>query len=409
MKNGFRFFELLIALRYFNGRNSLLFIKVINYISIIGVMIGVTTLIVVIGVMNGFDDYLQSKIIGVTSHISVADNSGKYIEDYEALITELTKIDGIEAASPAFSDNVLLRTEYGTLAAGIKGVLPECDKNITKIFSSLIDGQENYISSARGIFIGVYLARRLGLKKSDYITVIPAQITYSAFGIMPGVKNLEILGIFKTGMFEYDNSFVYAPLAVAQSLFKRPNAATNIEIKLKDMNRAGDIAAQINTKFQYRYYATSWMAMNRSLFAALKLEKTVMFIILTLIIAVAALNIASSIIVLIVEKTKEIGILRAMGLSQRGIARIFLFKGLIIGIIGAGAGLIFGLLLSYIVSRYKITIPGDVYYIERLPIKTEMFDVSIICITAIVICIAASVYPALRASKLASVEAIRNE
>ncbi|HPP87262.1 MAG TPA: FtsX-like permease family protein, partial [bacterium] len=243
----------------------------------------------------------------------------------------------------------------------------------------------------------------------DEITVIPAQITYSAFGIMPSIKKFKILGIFKTGMFEYDNSFAYSHLSVIQSLFKKNNAITGYEVKIQDIHNAENIAKKITETLNYELIAYSWIYMNQNLFAALKLEKLAMFIILTLIIAVAALNIASSIIVLIVIKTKEIGILRSLGVSQNSILRIFLIKGLLIGIIGAVSGLIIGVIASFIIQKYNITIPGDVYYIEKLPIQIQILDLVIICGTAVSICLLTSIYPAYRASKLNPIEAIRNE
>ncbi len=403
-------FEISIANRYFFGKNSSrIFLKIINAISILGVAVGVTTLIVVLGVMNGFDDYLQSKIVGVTSHILLSKNYGKHFNYSEALSGKLKQRSEIEAFSPVFIDNAMIRSDYSSFAVAVKGIVPETDKYVTQIYSSLQTGKKLYRSDSRGVFLGYYLAQKLGVKTDDEITLIPAQITFSAFGVIPGAARLKVLGIFKTGMFEYDSSFAYLPLTAAQNIFRKLNTITNIEIKLKNPDSADKTSVILNEFLNFEYYSNSWITMNRNLFAALKLEKTVMFIILTLIIAVAALNIASSIIVLIVEKTREIGILRAIGVSKKSISIIFLLKGLLIGIIGAGSGLIMGLLLSYIISRYNITIPGDVYYIEKLPIKTEFGDIAIICITAVFICLASSVYPALRAAKLEPVEAIRNE
>ncbi len=293
-------FEFYIASRYFKGRENIVFLKIINYISIIGVAIGVATLIVVMGVMNGFDDYLQTKIVGITSHITVSNYSNKYFSAKNIILDKIKKIKGVAAAGPVFTDNVILKTDYGTFAVLIKGVDAESDKKITNIYDSIIDGKENYTNESEGILIGNYLSKRLGVKKGDMLTAIPAQVTYSAFGIVPGVKSLKILGIFKTGMFEYDNSCAYCSLKTVQSLFKKPNLVTGIEIKLNDLNKAGIISNEINETFNYEYYASSWSSQNSNLFAALKLEKSVMFIILALLIGVAALNIGGSIIVLIV-------------------------------------------------------------------------------------------------------------
>ena len=403
-------FELSIARRYFLGSNkNRFFLKIINAISIIGVAVGVTTLIVVLGVMNGFDDYLQSKIIGVTSHILLSKNSGRYFVYDVKLINKLRSQKYINEFSPVFLDNAMIRSEHAAFAVALKGVVPEKDAEITNIKKSMVTGKGNYKTGTRGIFIGYYLAQKLGVRTGDEVTVIPAQITFSPFGIIPGAMRLTVSGIFKSGMFDYDSAFVYTPLPIAQNIFKKTDLVTNIEIKLFDIDSADKNAAILDKFLNYEYNPSSWMAMNRNLFAALKLEKYVMFIILSLIIAVASLNIASSIIVLIVEKTKEIGILRAIGAPRKSISRIFLMKGFLIGLIGAGSGLILGLILSYIISNYGITIPGDVYYIERLPIKIDALDVFLICATALIICIISSIYPALRASKLEPVEAIRNE
>jgi lipoprotein-releasing system permease protein len=307
------------------------------------------------------------------------------------------------------ADNVLLKSDYGSIAIYLKGIMPEYDKKVTEIHNSIIAGDKNFSKHSNGIYLGIHLAKSLNVKTGDIIRVIPAQITFSALGIVPGIKKLQVSGIYKTGLYEYDSSMGYCSLNTAEKIFRKNDKITHYEISVFDIDNADATANIISQKYNLKYYAYSWMAMNKNLFTALKLEKTVMFIILTLIIGVAALNIASSIIVLVVEKTKEIGILRALGLSKNSIMRIFMFKGFFIGIMGSVSGTVLGLLINFCISKYKIKIPGDVYFIENLPVKISGVDIIIISVTAVIICILASLYPAYKSSKLDPVEAIRNE
>jgi lipoprotein-releasing system permease protein len=408
-------FELFIGSRYLRARQKQAFISLITILSISGVMLGVMALIVVIAVMAGFESDLKARILGVESHIVVMRHGGSFAGKAE-LIKSIESIKGVSAASPFVYSQVMLKSQSGVSGAVLKGVDPKSVGRIVKnLNADLLQRNETgkldmvYPAIIPGIILGKELARNLGVSVGDMVYLISPTGIISPIGHLPSMKQFEIKGLFESGIHDYDGSFSYVNISDAQKILRMGDAVTGIEVRVDDIDFAGKIAKKIIDELGFPYWTRDWTQMNKNLFSALKLEKTVMFIILTLIVLVAAFNIASTLIMMVMEKTRDIAILKAMGATDRSIRRIFVFKGMIIGSIGTSLGVCAGYVLCKLLEKYKfIDLPGDVYYITTLPVRLIAFDVLLIASAALAICFLATLYPAHQASKLNPVEAIRH-
>jgi lipoprotein-releasing system permease protein len=407
-------FEFFIGNRYLRAKQKQTFISLITLLSIAGVMLGVMALIVVIAVMAGFESDLKSRILGVESHIVIMRYGGP-IPDYRSVIEHVEQIDGVEAATPFVFSQIMLRSSSGVSGAVLRGVDPQSANRVIKNLDTQAfqkpegsgpDGKS--AAAVPEIILGKELARNLGLIKNDIVYLISPRGLISPIGHLPSMKRFKVTGFFESGMYEYDGSLAYIRLSDAQKILRLSDAVTGIEVRIRDIYRAKSIARKIVGDLGFPFRARDWMQMNKNLFSALKLEKTVMFIILVLIVLVAAFNIASSLIMMVMEKTKDIAILRAMGATDKSIRKIFIFKGMMIGAIGTVLGVITGFILCTLLEKYKfIELPGDVYYITTLPVRLNTFDMVTIALAAMVICFLATLYPARQASKLNPVDAIR--
>jgi lipoprotein-releasing system permease protein len=309
----------------------------------------------------------------------------------------------------------MLRSSHGVSGAVLRGIDPATAASVIKGIDPVVLKQkpaenetlENTVPIP-GVIMGRELARSLHVQKGDTVYVITSHGIISPIGHVPSMRRLQVVGYFETGMYEYDGAMAYIRLEDAQKILRMGNSVTGIEARVFDIYAAKDIARNIIEKLGYPFWVRDWMQMNHNLFSALKLEKTVMFIILALIILVAAFNIASTLIMMVMEKTKDIAILKAMGATDKSIRKIFVFNGMIIGAIGTLLGTVVGFILCGLLEKYKfIELPGDVYYLTTLPVKLDMLDVIIIASSALAICFLATLYPAAQASKLDPVEAIR--
>ncbi len=417
-------FEWFIGTRYLRAKRRQSFISIITVISIAGVTVGVMALIVVIAVMTGFETDLREKILGVTSHIVVMQHGGG-IEDHHALRKQVEKIDGVIAATPFTYTQVMLKSASKVSGAILRGIEPQTagrvvdiEKNLTKgSLKTLEDPKKSDGSSpgrpggiAPGIILGRELAITLGVRENDVVYVISPRGMLTPIGQVPGMKRFRVSGIFKSGMYEYDSSLAYIGLHEAQKILRMGDKVTGIEIRVRDIYEAGSIARLVEDSLGFRYWTRDWMRMNRNLFSALKLEKTVMFIILTLIVLVAAFNIAGTLIMMVMDKNKDIAILKSMGATNQSIKKIFVYEGLIIGIVGTFLGVCGGALLCWLLAQYKfIELPGDVYYISTLPVRMEFLDIAIIAFGAIAISFLATLYPARQAAGLDPAQALRYE
>ena len=386
----------------------------ITILSIAGVTVGVMALIVVIGVMSGFESDLKSRILGVESHIVLMHQTGPF-NNYREVLDKVRNTDGIEAVTPFIFSQVMLRSAHGVSGAVLRGIDPETAGSVIKGVNpealksapepkAGIDGDV----AGPGIILGRELARSLHVLKGDSIYIITPRGMISPIGHVPAMRRFKVLGYFETGMYEYDGSMAYVRIEEAQKMLRMGDAISGIEARVFNIYKAREISKRIIEKLGYPFWVRDWMQMNHNLFSALKLEKTVMFIILALIIMVAAFNIASTLIMMVMEKTKDIAILKAMGATNKSIRKIFVFNGMIIGAIGTFLGTVIGFVLCGLLEKYKfIELPGDVYYLTTLPVKLDIMDVIIIALSALVICFLATLYPASQASKLDPVEAIR--
>jgi len=423
-------YELFISLRYLRARRKQVFVSIITFISVAGIFLGVAALIIVLAVMNGFETDLRNKILGVNSHIVVTDYSGG-MHNYRQVMGDVAAIPGVEAATPFIYSQAMLRKGTATTGIILRGLsLHDALKviNIGKIKEGSLKGLESTRSPAGappadpaprpGIVIGRELAKNLGLFLNDQVFVISPSGVSTPMGMTPRMKPFVVAGIFESGFYEYDSTLAYISLAECQNFLNMGDMVTGLELRVGDIYQAGRIARQIEKKLGFRYWARNWMEMNKNLFSALKLEKRVMFIILSLIVLVAAFNIISALIMIVMEKNKDIAILKAMGATRSGIMKIFIFQGVIVGAIGAFLGTLAGLAVALNLEKISLFVeklfgfkilPGDVYYLSELPSQVNYGDVGIIILGTLLISFLATIYPSWRASRLAPAEALRYE
>ena len=407
-------FEFFIGSRYLRTKQKQAFISLITVLSIAGVTVGVMALIVVIAVMTGFEYDLKSRILGVESHIVIMRHNVPF-SDYRNILEHVENTDGVEAATPFINSQVILRSSLSLSGAVLRGIDPDSAdrviKNLDKVSLKNLketDQRKSTSIAMPGIILGKELAKNLGVMQGDPVHLISPRGMISPIGHIPTMKRFKVAGLFESGMYEYDRSLAYMHIKDAQKILRMGDSVNGIEVRVNNIYNARNIAGRIVKELGFQYWARDWMQMNQNLFSALKLEKTVMFIILALIVLVAAFNIASTLIMMVMEKTKDIAILKAMGATNKSIRKIFVFKGIVIGSIGTILGVCLGLILCTILKYYQfIELPGDVYYITTLPVKLELLDVVMIASAAMAISFLATLYPARQASKLDPVEAIR--
>ena len=424
-------YELRISWRHLCSRKSQKFISLITFISIGGVALGVMALIVVIAVMTGFGQNLRDKILGTNSHIVVTQMIRGGMEEYESVIRQIKTVPQVKDAAPFILKQVMLTFGQRSSGVVIRGVDPEREANISDLQRNLIEGKLEYLAKApprspqpesgvqrKGIILGKELARSLGVYTGDVLGMISPSVYMTPLGIIPKIKMVEVVGIFESKMYEYDSNLAFISIASAQSLFGMKGRVSGIEIKVDDIDAAAQIADDIQAKLGVPYHARGWMQMNKNLFSALKLEKITMFIILILIILVAAFNIISTLFMVVMDKARDIAILKSMGATRGSIMKIFSLQGLVIGVCGTALGCLAGFtivpnlngIVGFIEQVFDIkAFPSDVYYLDELPSKIQWFDSFLIIVFSIVICFLASLYPAWRASRLDPVEGLRYE
>jgi lipoprotein-releasing system permease protein len=403
-------YELFISLRYLKARRKQVLVSVISLISILGIALGVTALLVTLSVMNGFKTDLTNKILGTYAHIIVIHQAGQGLTDYAAAKKQIDTTPHVVASSPFVYGQIMLKGGDNISGAVVKGVIPAEERLVSEIKNNIKEGSLESLNQPKNIIIGRELARNLGVNLNEDIYLISPVSMISPFGLIPKMEKFKVTGIFVSGMYEYDSNLSYVSLSSAQELFDLGQKVTGLAVKTDDPYKAQEISAKLQENLKYPYWVRSWMATNRNLFSALKLEKIMMFIILTLIVLVAAFNIVATLMIMTIEKTRDIGILKTMGATRKSIRRIFVLEGLIIGVIGTTLGSIGGYLISKLLDTYQfIKIPADVYYLDKLPVKMYTSDFVMVAIAALVISLLATLYPSYKAGKLDPSEAIRYE
>lgn len=423
-------FELFISLRYLRAKRKQIFVSIITFISIAGIFLGVAALIIVLAVMNGFETDLRNKILGINSHIVLMKFSGA-MKDHPKVMSEIANVEGVVASTPFIYSQAMLKSGNRTSGVVLRGMSVDTapkvinlgkmqEGDLHSLTGRLNDspGLPGDVSVLPGIIIGKELAKNMGLSLFDPVNIISPMGISTPMGMVPRMKKFILVGIFDSGFYEYDSTLAYISLKDCQEFLNMGEDVTGLEIKVNDIYQANIIAKSLERKLGFPFWARHWMEMNKNLFAALKLEKRVMFIILSLIVLVAAFNIICTLIMIVMEKNKDIAILKTMGATSESIMKIFIYQGMTIGVIGTLFGCLGGLAVAFNLEKISVFIenlfgfkilPGDVYYLSQLPSQVNYLDVLIIITGTMLICFLSTIYPSRRASKLDPAEALRYE
>ena len=410
-------YEWMIALRYLRARRRQVFISVITLISILGVMVGVMALIIVLSVMNGAIEDVKSKILGANSHLTVLSYQGR-ISDYEKVIKEINSVPGVVSASPYIESQVMLLFGNRVNGAVIRGIDPKTALKVTTIGANMLAGKIEYLSPKiyqdeehlPGIAIGKDLSQMLGAGYGDIITVISPLGSLSPLGLAPSARRFRVVAVFQFGFYEVDSGFVFIDLKEAQKFLHTGEVVDGIEVKVKDLYLANKIGKEIENRLGFPFWVRTWIDAHKPLFSALKMEQLAFSIILALIVLVAGLNIISTLVMMVMEKYRDIAILKSMGATDSSIMRIFIYQGLVIGVIGTILGAIAGVILCWIQIKYQIIhLDPTVYQFAVLPMKLSIKNIALVCIFAILVSLISTIYPARQASKMNPAESLRYE
>lgn len=405
-------FEWFVSLRYLRAKRKQKFISLISIISVLGVAVGVMALIVVLSVYTGFTEGLRDQIIGINAHVLVQRFSG-FIPDPAGTVREIDSVPGVTAATPVIYGQALISSGGRSTGVSLRGIDPATAGRVIAIEKKMKTGSFQSLRTPAGlpaVILGVELARQLRVAEGGKIRLISPNGPLSPMGVLPRVLTCRVAGMFATGMFEYDSGIAFVDLETARSLTGLSRGVHGIEVRVEDIDGADRVAAAIGRRLGPQYSVRDWMQINKNLFAALKLEKVGIFIALDLIILVAALNIISALVMVVMEKKRDIAILKSMGATNASIIRIFFYQGMIIGAIGTLSGVVAGLGLCWFLQHYPIIeLPRNVYPMSTMPIKVVPLDVTVIGVSAVVITLLATLYPSWQASRVRPAEALSYE
>ena len=406
-------FELFVALRYLFSRRKQTFIYVISLMSILGVALGVGALVVVLGVYNGFSSDMRDKILGANAHAIVMSHLPATLTDEPGMLRRINAVPGVTGSTPFLYSEVMLSAAGGVKGLVLRGIDPATAPGVLSMLCQLEEGSVERLSAegTPGIIIGLELARRLGLAVGDRVNLLSPSGRKGAAGFQPRIVPFEIAGVFRCGLFEYDSSLAFVTLDAARDVLGLPaGRVTGIELTVDDVYKADSIGMAVEAKLGAPFYVRNWMEMNANLFAALKLEKIGMFILLTIVVLIGSFSIVTSLVMLVMEKTRDIAILMSMGATRGMIRRIFMLQGTIIGAVGTILGYALGLTVALLLQKYQfIELPKGVYTMDHLPVLLTWTDNIIIGISAMALCFLATIYPARQAARLEPAEALRYE
>jgi lipoprotein-releasing system permease protein len=413
-------YELFIGLRYLQARRRERFISLITVISVLGVMIGVMTLNVVMAVMSGFEETLRDRLLGINAHVAIV-RSGEPLRDYENLLQQVSKENGVVAATPTIYGQVMLTAGSRVSGVVVRGVDPDRVNRVVNLQSYFREGSLNGLKIQHpiqvedrtvllpGIVLGERLANQLGVFMGSAVQAVSPLGSPTAIGVIPKVRRFSVSGILKTGMSEIDSTLVFMGLSEAQKFFELDGAVTNIELRIANVDESRQVAERLQRSLGFPYFAEDWTRLWPNLFSALELEKTVYFLVLLLMVLIGAFNIVSTLVMVVMEKKKDIAILRSMGATHQSIRKIFLLKGCIIGVVGTVLGVLLGLAVCVLIAQYQFALPKDVFLISTVPVRIYAGNFLLVAVASFLVCLLASIYPARQAAKLDPVEIIRYE
>jgi lipoprotein-releasing system permease protein len=407
-------FEIFVSLRYLKTKKRYGTVSLNTFISIAGVVIGVATSIITLSVMTGFQGYFREKILSAIPHIVVMEYAGVGVKDEHALQEKMARVPHVTATTPFTISQAMLTDRDRVQGVVVRGIDPRQEGKVTSLGKNITEGSLRDLEAPGrkmpGIVIGVDLARKFGAVIGDTITMVNPIGEETAMGMVPKMRKFELIGLFDAGMYDYNTSFAYVALPEAQKFFDMPGRVSGIEVRVDEIYNADQIADAIRTTVGYPYYTRSWVEMNKNFFSALKLEKIGMSLILIVIIVVASFNIIGTLTMIVMEKSREIAILKSMGAPSRSIMRIFMFAGLVIGTVGTVIGGLIGYGAVAVITRTGvITLPKDVYQVSHLPLSITGLDIAFICATAMGISFLATLYPSWQAARQDPVEVLRYE
>jgi lipoprotein-releasing system permease protein len=403
-------FELMVAIRYLKAKRKQAVISLITIISIIGVGAGVAALIIALAINAGFREDLQKRLLGAQANVSILrkDRAGG-IADYMRVTKEIEQVPGVTFAAPAVYQKALIYSLSQANGIMLKGIIPELESSLSALSTNMVDGSLNDFHED-SIILGKELSKALGVSKGDKVRVVSIETSLTPLGAVPRYRAFTVSGLFESGLYDLDSTWVYVPLPAAQRLFGLSDVVSTIEVKVNDIYQAKVIGQKIVDRIGGDFEFTDWMTMNQSIFQALQLERIVTLITIGLIVLVAALNIVATLIMMVLEKTRDIAILMSMGATKDNIRRIFILQGVIIGVVGTVLGVAIGQTVCRIADSYHlIRLAPDIYSIAYVPFKAAPLDSAIVATLAVFISFIATLYPSAAASKLQPVEALRYE
>ena len=407
--------ELRVALRYLTARRKQAFVSVISAVAVLGVAIGVMAVLIALGLMTGLQSEIRSRILGATAHVSLFRTPGATLDELAAVLETVRGVPGVAGAARSVYGKALVSTPTGAAAVTLKGIVPAEERTVTEVVSKLVSGSADELGAPPGdgmppILLGSALADTLNVSVGDVVTILSAQGRLSPFGMLPMPKRARVVGTVKTGLYEFDATWGYLPVEAARRILDMEGRTAHIEVRLDDIFAVKRKAREILEALGSDYVSTDWIEMNQALYSALWIEKVAVGIAIGLIVAVAALNIVVTLVLMVMEKHKDIAILVSMGAARRSIMRVFMLQGALIGALGTAAGGILGVGACYVLDRFRVVrVPESVYQIAWVPFRLQQGETLVVLAVALVICFLATLYPSLRAARLDPAEALRYE